>query len=229
MKCIIVADDPLACSIMQKFVTDSGAVTLSGVFTSTNEALRFIAKSNVDLIILDIEMPDLNGYEFLSSLAHRPSVIVVSANPENAPLAFDYEAVDFLLKPITKPRFLKAISKAQAHSKGSFTQGSTSEFIFVKRADAYIRVPVKEIQFIEADSDYLILVTDQGKFIMNHSLTSILNEIPNPDLIRIHRSYVVNASRITRIEENSVSVGASEIPVSKTGKKVLEEALIRVN
>lgn len=229
MKIIIIDDEPLAIDILVKYAESIDYIEILNTFTNPIEAIKFIADNEVDLIFLDIEMPMLNGVDLVESLNSKPSVIFTTAFPNYAVEGFNLDAIDYLLKPISYKRFLKAISKiSQNSSKENSTIPSNqlssfnneNKYVFVKSDYENIKVNVSEIKYIEGLKDYLRINLSNGKFVLTLSnFSNILEKIDNPNFIRIHNSYIINLDFVKSIQKNRVLIDDKRIPISETYKK----------
>lgn len=222
MNCIIVDDDPMSCKILETYVNKSPSLGLAGIFGDSVSARNsLMAKSDVDLIFLDIEMPEMNGFDFLSSLQNPPNIIVVSASESHAFKAFDFNVVDYLLKPVSYSRFCKAVEKMMRINTGR-AQSATAgeEEIFIKKASSLVRLKLKEILYIEALENYVNVMTLDEKYTIHFTMRAIESQLPSALFVRIHRSYMVNKSAIRSISENSlvITMGNTSrtLPVGKS-------------
>lgn len=229
MKIIIIDDEPLAIDILVKYAESIDYIDILKTFTNPIEAIKFIADNDVDLVFLDIEMPMLNGVDLVESLKSKPNIIFTTAFPNYAVEGFNLDAIDYLLKPISYKRFLKAISKiSQSNNKeNSFTPSyqissfnNENKYIFVKSDYENIKVNVTEIKYIEGLKDYLRINLSNGKFVLTLSnFNNILEKIDNPNFIRIHNSYIINLDFVKSIQKNRVLIDDKRIPISETYKK----------
>jgi len=229
MKIIIIDDEPLAIDILVKYAESIDYIEILKTFTNPIEAIKFISDNEVDLIFLDIEMPMLNGVDIVESLNSKPNVIFTTAFPNYAVEGFNLDAIDYLLKPISYKRFLKAISKiSQSSNKDNSINPSNqissfnneNKYIFVKSDYENIKVNVGEIKYIEGLKDYLRINLSNGKFVLTLSnFNNILEKIDNPNFIRIHNSYIINLDFVKSIQKNRVLIDDKRIPISETYKK----------
>ncbi len=229
MKIIIIDDEPLAIDILVKYAESIDYIEILKTFTNPIEAIRFIADNEVDLIFLDIEMPMLNGVDLVESLNSKPNIIFTTAFPNYAVEGFNLDAIDYLLKPISYKRFLKAISKiSQSSNKENNINPSNqissfsneNKYIFVKSDYENIKVNVSEIKYIEGLKDYLRINLSNGKYVLTLSnFNNILEKIDNPNFIRIHNSYIINLDFVKSIQKNRVLIDDKRIPISETYKK----------
>jgi DNA-binding LytR/AlgR family response regulator len=226
MNCIIVDDDKLSCKLIEGFVKKSTSLNLVGIFSDSVSARNEMSKrSDIDLIFLDIQMPELNGFDFIGSLEYPPNIIVVSSTEEYALKAFDFNVVDYLLKPVTYSRFCKAIDKTIRYfSKKEFTNSGEEE-IFIKKGSSLVKLKLKDIIFVEALENYVTLTTSDEKFTIHFTMKAIENHLPSGVFIRVHRSFIINKSMIQAIKENSLDLVVGNtiknIPVGKSFRDML--------
>jgi DNA-binding LytR/AlgR family response regulator len=221
MNCIIVDDDKLTCKILEGYVSKSTSLTLVGSFSDSVEARNILTKRHdIDLIILDIEMPEMNGFDFIGSLDFPPNIIIVSSAEEYAIKAFDFNVVDYLLKPVSYGRFCKAIDKTVRYFARKESNPSGEEEIFIKKGTALVKLKLRDIIFIEALENYVTLNTSDDKYTIHFTMKAIESQLPSGVFIRVHRSFIINKSMIQSIKESSLdlNVGGSlkNIPVGKS-------------
>ena len=207
MNCIIVDDDVLTCKILEGFVNKSTSLNLIGVFSDSVAARDVLTKrKDIDLVILDIQMPEMNGFDFIRSLEFPPNIIIVSSAEEFALKAFDFNVVDYLLKPITYGRFCKAIDKTIRYFTRKEVTNSGDEEIFIKKGSSLVKLKLTEIIFIEALENYVTLNTNDDRFTIHFTMKAIENQLPSGIFIRVHRSFIVNLGLIKTIKENSIDL-----------------------
>jgi DNA-binding LytR/AlgR family response regulator len=221
MNCIIVDDDKLSCKILEGFVSKSTSLNLVGSFNDSVEARNILTKRHdIDLIILDIEMPEMNGFDFIGSLDFPPNIIIVSSAEEYALKAFDFNVVDYLLKPISYGRFCKAIDKTIRYFTRKEVTNTGDEEIFIKKGASLVKLKLREIIYIEALENYVTLNTNDDKFTIHFTMKAIENQLPSGVFIRVHRSFIINKSMIQTIKENSLDLNVAgslkSIPVGKS-------------
>ena len=170
MRCIIIEDQPPAQRILKKYIGDYGSLELVGTFTDALQALDFLKTNDVDLIFLDIHLPKLSGIDFLKTLDNPPAVILTTAFPDFALESYDLNVVDYLLKPFSFLRFIKAVNKAEERKNVESSANATLEPIFIKSGHEYIKVEIDKILFINSDRDYTELQTVTDKFLSSESL-----------------------------------------------------------
>jgi DNA-binding LytR/AlgR family response regulator len=221
MNCIIVDDDIISCKIFEEYVNKSSTLNLIGSYSNSIEARNVITKrQDIDLIILDIQMPELNGFDFIGSLEFHPNIIIISSTEEYALKAFDFNVVDYLLKPVTYGRFAKAIDKTVRYFSRKEVTNTDDEEIFIKKGSSLVKLKLRDIVYIEALENYVTLITSNDKFTIHFTMKAIENQLPSGVFIRVHRSFIINKSMIQTISEGSLdlNVGGTlkSIPVGKS-------------
>jgi len=221
MNCIIVDDDLVTCKIFEGYVSKSASLNLIGTFNDSIEARNTIAKrQDIDLVILDIQMPEMNGFDFIGSLDSPPNIILISSAEEYAIKAFDLNVVDYLLKPVSYGRFCKAIDKTIRYFSRKEVANAEDEEIFIKKGSSLVKLKLKDIVYIEALENYVTLNTSNDKFTIHFTMKAIENQLTSSVFIRVHRSYIINKSMIQAINENSLELNVGgvnrSIPVGKS-------------
>jgi DNA-binding LytR/AlgR family response regulator len=226
MNCIIIEDDPLSMRVVEEFVKRTDFLNLKHEFHDAVEAINTlnVSEEDIDLIFLDIEMPEMSGIEFLNTVKNPPLVIIISSQEKYALEAFEYEVTDYLLKPVTYSRFYKAVKKAQEQQKAQeATKQQESDEIFIKKETALVRLKYNDILWVEAMENYIVINTFKQKFTIHFTMKSIMNQLPSDIFKRVHRSYIVNIKNIDRIEDNYVIIqvdkGTKQIPIGKAYKE----------
>ncbi len=222
MNCIIVDDDVMSVKAAQLCAEKTDFLKVVGTFTNPLEAIRFIqGNKHIDVIFLDIEMPEMNGLELLRTFKDIPQIILMTGNKEYAVEAFDYDITDFLLKPLEYARFLKASLKAREIKEGvKISQRNTND-LFIKKDSQLIRINSKEIVYVEALADYVTIHTTSGKYTILATMKSMESRLPENDFARIHRSYIIRLDRIKVIDDAIVFVEDKSLPISRTHRENL--------
>ncbi|KPK83427.1 MAG: LytTR family transcriptional regulator [Bacteroides sp. SM23_62_1] len=226
MNCIIIEDDPLSVRIIQEFIRKTTELSLVHTFSNAIDAINTLRdETNIDLIFLDIELPDMDGMEFLDSLTDPVEVIIISSKGVYAADAFDYEVTDYLVKPITYARFYKAIQRARKRMERERLDKIGRDEIFIKKNSTLVRLKYDDILWIEALENYVIFNTFFEKFTIHFTMKAIEQKLPQGKFTRVHRSFIVNTSSIDVIEDNSVLIkvqdGTKTIPIGKSYKDKL--------
>jgi len=233
IKVIIVDDEPLAQDVLETYIQQIPDLQLVGKCYNAVEASAFLNKNEVDLILLDIQMPQLTGIEFVKSLQNPPLIVFTTAYPNFALEGFEVNATDYLLKPISMDRFLKAMNKVrsvlQSNSKDSSPM-SDDDFFFVKADKKLIKVKFNDILYIEGLKDYVIIRMEEGRVITLQTMKSLEDKLPAKKFMRIHRSYIVAIDKIHALVGNMVEVlekgQTKHLPV---GKNYRDELLQLIN
>jgi len=229
MNCIIIDDDEMSRRVVEEFVNRTDFLRLINSFTNAVEAINFIKQGGeVNLIFLDIEMPEMSGIDFLNTLIQPPQVIIISSKEKYAIQAFDYSVTDYLLKPISYARFFKAVSKAYEIFNRNRSVIDSDKEIFIKKNSSLVRIKYNDILWVEALENYVVINTTTEKFTIHFTMKSIENQLPTIKFKRVHRSFIVNINRITSIEDNSIIIktndGKKVIPIGKSYRdKLLSE------
>ncbi len=231
MNCIIIDDDEMSRRVVEEFINRTDFLNFNSSFSNAVEAINYIKQGEeVHLIFLDIEMPEMSGIEFMNSLTLPPQVIIISSKEKYAIQAFDYSVTDYLLKPITYARFFKAASKAYEIFNKNRSVVDVDKEIFIKKNSSLVRIKYNDILWVEALENYVVINTTNDKFTIHFTMKSIENQLPSVKFKRVHRSFIVNVSRITSIEDNSVIIKMNEnkkvIPI---GKSYREKLLSEIN
>lgn len=233
LNCIIIEDDELSKKVLVEFVKKTDSLNLVATFPDAIEAINHLSnKTKVDLVFLDIELPEMTGVEFLESLKQHPQVIITSSKDKYALTAFDFDVTDYLLKPVKYPRFYKAVEKAQKLSMLSqFTQ--TSDEIFIKKGGSLVKLSYDDIYWVEALENYVVLHTSSGKYTIHFTMKAITNNLPGDKFLRIHRSYIANTRLITAIHDKNVVLTINQdnhsIPLGKSYRNELLEKINTIN
>jgi DNA-binding LytR/AlgR family response regulator len=233
VKCIIVDDEELALDILEEFIRRIDFLQLEGRCRNALEAINILAKKQVDLIFLDIQMPGLTGLQMLRNLSNLPPVIITTAYPNYAIEGFELEVLDYLLKPIPFERFLKSVNRFFAvHTQPAATvlppQPAEEPFIFVKADKRMIKIPLAGILYLESTRNYVIIQLADGSQVKTLSTISHIEEkLPDADFVRIHRSFIVAVKRIKAYTQGSLQVGEKYLPLGRNYKQVVLGVLNR--
>jgi two-component system LytT family response regulator len=225
MTCIIVDDEPLARQGMEMSISTVSTLQLLDSFSNALAANDFLRKQNVDLMFLDINMPELSGLDFLKSLRNAPLVIFTTAYPQYALESYELDAVDYLVKPIRIERFLKAVNKAENHLRLLQQEGNNNQvekieddYIFIKAERKYFKIHFKEILYIEGLKDYVIIYTADAKIITSMNVKTIGSRLPESIFARVSKSYIVNVLHISSFDNELVYIQNHEIPLGQSFK-----------
>ncbi|MGN7884360.1 LytR/AlgR family response regulator transcription factor [Dyadobacter sp. 22481] len=223
IKCIAIDDEFLALEIIENYVSKCPFLELVAAFASPLEALSVLNGTGCDLLLLDINMPQVNGLDFLSAIANPPLAVLTTAYPQFALAGFEADVVDYLVKPFSFERFLKAVQKVQ--SRLAPVQVSGPEYLFIRSAHRMIRVDLDDILLLEGKKDYVAVHTPAQVIDTLTTLTAFQDKLPGKDFVRVHRSFIVALSKITAIERNIIYIGERKVPI---GDLFREELLRRI-
>jgi DNA-binding LytR/AlgR family response regulator len=226
IKCLVIDDELPAREILKKHITDVEALELSGTCCNAVEAISFLKDNRVDLLFLDIQMPHLLGTNFLRTLKNPPKVIFTTAYRKYAVEGFELDAVDFLLKPISFERFLKAVNKVlQVNLLANYDVAapdnhseSAPPFLYFRSNRKMVKVLFNEILYIEGLNDYIKIITTNKPIITKHLLASLEQMLPPKEFVRIHKSFIVAINKIESFNADSVDIARHEIPIGRSYK-----------
>lgn len=233
MNCLIIDDEPLAQEVIEHYIQKAGFLHLQGKCSNALQAFAALSKAAPDLIFLDIHMPEIDGLSFIRTLKSPPKIILTTAYPQYALEGYELDVVDYLLKPVSFERFLKAVNKAREQltvtpAEPATTPQAATGDLFIKSDGKYLRVNCPDILYVEGLRNYLLVHTKEKKIIAHSTMKNIEDELSSyPSFVRIHKSYLVNTSYITEIEGNMVKLGQTELPVGSVYKNELLK-LIRI-
>jgi DNA-binding LytR/AlgR family response regulator len=218
INCIAIDDEPLALEVIKKYVSETPLVNLTGVFTDAIQALTYLKSHKTDLIFLDIHMPDISGLQFIRALKDRPKVIFTTAFSQYAVAGFELEAVDYLVKPFTFDRFMKALMRVkkvlpdiQEHP------GTVNDYFFVKSEHHSVKINFHDIHYIEGLDDYVkIYLHDTKPVLSQMSMKSVTDKLPKEKFMRVHRSFIVPLAHILSIRNRRIYLDQREIPIGDT-------------
>ncbi len=234
IRCCVIDDEPLAGKLISSYVEKTPSLALQGTYQSASDAVRDILDGNIDLVFLDIEMPQINGMEFAKIIPSSCRIIFTTAYDQYAVQGFKVNAVDYLLKPVSYDEFLAAVDRAAKSLNAAAPKAPTApkqEFLLVKSEYRLLQIRINDIMIIEGLKDYIkIFVAGQPKPILTlMSMKSVEQALPPDQFMRVHRSFIVNTSRISIIERNHIIVGDRAIPVSDSYRQAFNEYIARLN
>lgn len=215
ISCIIIDDEPLSAELLESYAKNCADTLLVQKFTNPIDALHFLETNKPDLILLDVQMPELNGIQFIQILQKKSLIVLTTAYPEYAVNAFDLDVVDYLLKPIAYERFIQAISKVKeqlAAQKSITEHKDVTDYFFVKSEYKMLKVYFKDVLYLEGLRDYVAIHTKLCKLLTLQSMRSFEQNLP-PNFTRVHKSYIVNTNEIASVNSNSVLLGKTVIPI----------------
>lgn len=233
INCIIIDDEPLARTGLKEYIADIDFLNLAGEFDNPLGATELIGTGEVQLIFLDIQMPKITGLDFFKMLKNPPAVIFTTAYPQYALDGFEVNALDYLVKPISFDRFLKAAMKAKEYyevRQENKTAGGTtgnSEYFFIKADNKLVKILFDDILFVEALQNYVTIHTGSKKYISYLTFKSVEDYLPTNLFIKVHKSFIIAASRIDSIDGNEIRMGDHRIPISRSLKDEVTEKLLK--
>lgn len=233
IKCLIIDDEPLAINVIKNHLQQINDFELIDTFNNAIDALNYLKNHDVDLIFLDINMPVLDGLNFIESLETRPLIIITSAHEEFAVKTYELDVLDYLVKPISFPRFMKALNKVSKKiddQKVVKFEGSERPFIFIKIEKKKMKkIYLDDLLVIECLKDYLKIITTTNKYIIHQTLGSFTNQLPTEKFIRIHRSFTISIDKIDTIEGNSIEIGGIRYVIGRTYIKEVKERILNAS
>jgi DNA-binding LytR/AlgR family response regulator len=234
LQCLLIDDEPPALKVLSRYISDIGGMEIVGQCGNAIEALELLRLHRVDVIFLDIKMPRIIGTEFLKNLSHPPKVIFVTAYREYAVDGFDLDAVDYLVKPVSFERFLKAITKLNRlmGSAAPLVTGTVASpadaFVYLKVDRDMKKIFINDIIYMESWKDYVkVFLTDNKNFLVKQSISAMENLFSDHKFLRIHRSYIISLDKVTGYNSLSVQLATAEIPIGRLYKHLVMECLQR--
>ena len=234
MNCIIIEDQPPAQRILKKYIEDIGSLNLKATFPDAIQAMEYLKSEPVDLIFLDIHLPKISGIDFLKTVPNPPHIILTTAFSDYALESYEFNVVDYLLKPFSFQRFVKAVSKislknqSESISRTTENQRQPRKEIFIKSGYEHIKITIDDILFIKSDADYTEIHTPQKKYLSSESLRYWLENLVQNQFVRIHKSFVINASKILKISGNQVYLDNEIVlPIGRAYKEAFTEKFLK--
>jgi len=227
LRTIIIDNDKESVESLKSLIIKLNDFEIIGAFSNPFDALKTVISNDVDIIFIELDISNFNGFEFIRNLPEDVQVVVVSRVKEYAVEAFELEVLDYLIKPISQPRFLKTISRLYRINNEPLTSqgGVERSHVYVKVDKKMVKIYHDQILFIESVGDYIKIVCKQETFISNNTLKRFTSELPKEDFMRVHRSYTISAPRVTALEGNTIEIGDNKIPV---GRQYISETKSRI-
>ena len=233
IKCIIIDDEHLAISVIENHLKNFDHIEIVETFDNPLKAYRILEQEKIDLIFLDINMPQMTGFAFLENLSHKPLIVITTAYREYAVKSFELNVLDYLVKPIPFNRFLKTINKVyqQVYVANASADASLQQepHIFIKANKKLLKINLNDILYIESLKDYIKVTTTLGDYVVHKSLTAITEELPQSNFIRIHRSYTISINKIIALEGNTIEISNRNIPIGRNYTKQVKERILNIN
>jgi len=238
LNCIIIDDEPIARQGLKEYIADIDFLALKGEFGSALKAGDLLSQGEIDLLLLDIEMPRINGLDFLKSLPRHPLTILTTAYPQYALQGYELDVVDYLLKPFSFDRFLKAVLKARNYLENanknlrSATTAEKADYFFIKADNKLIKLAYDEVLFAESLQNYVSIHTSNKKYLTYLTMKNLEEQLPASQFVKVHKSYLVAAGKVDMIEGNEIAIGSHRIPISRNNRdevleKILQNRLLR--
>ncbi len=234
IKCLVVDDEPVARKGIAGYVNQVPFLSLEGACKSAVEANEVLHQEKIDLLFLDIQMPDLTGIEFMRSLENPPAVIFTTAYRDYAIEGFELNALDYLVKPISFQRFLKAANKAQSffemqrqtQAKPAEMPTAGPDYFFIKSDGQFIKIKLADVLYFESEKDYVFIHTEQKRYLTLLSLKQLEKELPPERFLRVHRSYLVSLEKVELVDGSNLVIRGKQIPVSRSLHDTIFNTLI---
>jgi DNA-binding LytR/AlgR family response regulator len=230
INCVVIDDEPLARKGLGEYIADVDFLQLAGEFDNPLKATGLVGAGEVQLLFLDIQMPKITGIDFFKSLQNPPPVIFTTAYPQYALEGFEVNALDYLVKPISFDRFLKAAMKAKEYyemREKNMKEALPSDYFFIKADNKLVKISFDEVLYVEALQNYVTVHTRDKKYMTYLTFKSVEEYLPEDKFIKVHKSYIVAASKIDSIEGNDIRIGQQHIPISRNQKEEVMEKLLR--
>lgn len=223
LKCIVVDDEPLAQEVLERYLQNIREIEVVTTCSNALEAFEVLNNEAIDLMFLDISMPVISGLDFLRSLHKAPAVIITTAHPDFALQGYDLDVVDYLVKPVSMERFMKAVNKAIERVRLPLPMARVSQpdYMFVKSDQKLIRINFVDIHYIEGMKDYVKIFTNEKMIVTLHTMKFFEANLPSDQFIRIHKSYIANATSIKSISGNELELHQSRLPIGSSYKENL--------
>jgi DNA-binding LytR/AlgR family response regulator len=229
LNCIIIDDEPSGRKIIEEYISETSFLKLCCKTESPLKAYDLIVEHAIDLIFLDIQMPKINGIDFLKSLSKPPLVIITTAYSEYALQGFELDVIDYLLKPISLERFLKATNKARDYFELQNTNEKPKNYFFIKSNNKFEKVLFHELLYVEAANNYIIIQTQEKRLITYLTFKGIEEILPSSLFIKVHKSYIVSLSKIDSLNNEEIRIGKHFIPISRSLKDEVMELVVNKN
>lgn len=233
IKCVIIDDEQLAITVIENHLKNFDPFEVVCTFNNPLKAYTTLEKEKVDVIFLDINMPQMTGFSFIENLNYKPLIVITTAYREYAVKSFELNVLDYLVKPIPFERFLKTINKVYQQLYIHTSIGDTSlqqePHIFLKVDKKLLKINLNDILFIESLKDYIKVITKIGDYVVHKSLTAITEELPISNFLRIHRSFTISINKITAIEGNTVEIANRRIPIGRNYLKQTKGRILNIN
>jgi DNA-binding LytR/AlgR family response regulator len=227
MNCIIVEDDELSIIAIKKCIERSENLQLKEVFNSSESALEYLKNNSCNILFLDIEMPGMNGIELIRKLTNTPHVVIISSKKDYAADAFNFDVVDYIVKPLSYERFQKAINKINKIEE-NIKFSENTDFIYIKNEGKLMQLHYNEILYVEALADYVNIYTSTKRYVVLSTMKGIESQLPASEFMRVHRSFVVRLDKIKEIDDNNLKLDGKIIPVSRSNRSEFRKRIKQI-
>ncbi len=233
IKCVIIDDERLAIEVIENHLKNFDHVEIVATFENPLKAYPLLEQEKIDVIFLDINMPQMTGFSFIENLTNKPLIVITTAYREYAVKSFELSVLDYLVKPIPFNRFLKTMNKVYQQVYVNSVSGDSNlqqePHIFLKVNKKLVKINLNDILFIESLKDYIKVITTVGDYVVHKSLTAITEELPQSSFIRIHRSYTISINKIIALEGNTIEISNKKIPIGRNYLKKTKERIFNNN
>ncbi len=233
IKCVIIDDERLAIEVIENHLKNFDHVEIVATFENPLKAYPLLEQEKIDVIFLDINMPQMTGFSFIENLTNKPLIVITTAYREYAVKSFELSVLDYLVKPIPFNRFLKTMNKVYQQVYVNSVSGDSNlqqePHIFLKVNKKLVKINLNDILFIESLKDYIKVITTVGDYVVHKSLTAITEELPQSSFIRIHRSYTISINKIIALEGNTIEISNKKIPIGRNYLKITKERIFNNN
>lgn len=233
VKCVIIEDEPLAINVIENHLKNFDHVEIVATFTNPLKAYGILEQEKIDVIFLDINMPQMTGFTFIENLNYKPLIVITTAYREYAVKSFELNVLDYLVKPIPFNRFLKTMNKVYQQIYISNTSSDANlqqePHIFLKVNKKLIKVNLNDILYIESLKDYIKVITKIGDYVVHKSLSAITEELPQSNFIRVHRSFTISINKIVALEGNTIEITNRKVPIGRNYLKHTKERILNTN
>jgi DNA-binding LytR/AlgR family response regulator len=232
--CIIIEDEPLAAEILQEYVADIPYLNLKNTYSDALQALKDLRSDDIDLIFLDINLPKLKGFDFVKTLKNPPHIIITTAYHEYAMQGYEFDVVDYLLKPIEFSRFLKAVNKLKMiNSQKSYSSSifipAGNNYMFVNTSKKKVKLYFNDILYIESFREYIKFHTADKMIVTKYQVGLIEDNLPKGDFLRIHRSFIVAKEKIEAFSSTEIQIGNKQLPIGRSYKEIVSNSLENIS
>jgi len=225
IQCLVVDDDPISIEVIKHFIEKTNFLELKSECNSAIDAMNLLREESIDLIFLDVNMPEMTGMDLVKTLEDDYEIVLVTSETDHALEAIEYEVTDYLVKPIEYGRFIKAATKAQRNIDRLTQLNKEHKDIYVKSDSKIVKIDLDQILFIEALADYVIINTPNKKHIVHSTMKGMEKKMPSKNFIRVHRSYIVNTDKIETMEDLNIKIGEKSVPIGASYKTAFLDKL----